>query len=156
MVKKYISTWILFAGLLFSFNYSYSQAVEFKGLPSDFNESQKITGDATVDYYVSFDEVTQTLYFGAFRTSGTFAADDEFTIYFDTDPSPDLISGEGSTVGQTRYERTPILPFSADQKFTIRNITALDGASQFSYGVFGWELAKNIISKNMTLILKNI
>src|SRR5690606_37367592 len=113
MAKNY-KPWILFVGLLlFTFNYSYSQAVTFTGIPGDFLPSQKITGDATVDYYVSFDEVTQTMYFGAFRTSGVFAADHFLTIYFDSDPELESTTGEGSTTGMTQHERTPTLPFSA-------------------------------------------
>lgn len=118
MAKNYPSTWLLFAVLLF-FNYSYSQKVTFTGNPSDFDPSQKITGDATVDYYVSFDEVTKTMYFGAFRTTGTFDPDHYLTIYFDADPQPIITSGTGSTTGVLQHERAPILPFSANDRFVI-------------------------------------
>lgn len=121
MVKNYTTSWILFAILLFTINYSYSQTVTFTGSPNDFLPSQKITGDANVDYYVSFDEVSKTMYFGAFRTSGIFAADHFFTIYFDSDPQPGLTTGTGSTTGVRQHERTPILPFSATDRFTITN-----------------------------------
>lgn len=121
MIKKYSQTWIFFAILLITFNFAYSQTVTFTGSPTDFLPSQKITGDATVDYYVSFDEVTQTMYFGAFRTSGVFAADHYLTIYFDADPHPELTTGIGSTTGAQQHERTPILPFSANDQFVVTN-----------------------------------
>lgn len=120
MSKNYYS-WILFIGLLFTFNHIHSQAVTFTGSPNDFLPSQKITGDATVDYYVSFDEVTKTMYFGAFRTSGTFASDHYLTIYFDSDPRPDITSGTGDITGRRQHERTPILPFSANDRFVVTN-----------------------------------
>ncbi|MGC1631272.1 MAG: hypothetical protein WA749_04075, partial [Gelidibacter sp.] len=132
MVKKYISTWILFAGLLFTFNYSYSQTVTFTGQRSDFHESQKITGDDDVDYYVSFDATT--MYFGAFRTSGTFATNDLFTIYFDTDPQPVITNGSGSTAGIPTYTHTPQLPFKADRRFTISNTGASGTTTHYSFG----------------------
>lgn len=123
MVKNYISTGILLIGLLFSINYSFSQSnhlVTFTGNPSDFNEAEKITGGDNVDYYVTFNETT--MYFGAFRTGGqTFAAYDHFTIYFDTDPRPNLNSGSGSTTGHLWDSRTPTLPFRANHRIAIRN-----------------------------------
>ncbi|MBA6153430.1 T9SS type A sorting domain-containing protein [Gelidibacter maritimus] len=120
MAKNY-SSWMLLAILFITFNLSFSQTVTFTGSPNDFLPSQKITGDANVDYYVSFDEESKTMYFGAFRTSGTFGADHYFTIYFDADPQIDLTSGIGSTIGMRQHERTPTLPFTANDRFVITN-----------------------------------
>jgi|26BtaG_2_1085354.scaffolds.fasta_scaffold05142_2 hypothetical protein len=137
MAKNY-NPWMLLVILLISINFSFSQTVTFTGSPSDFLPSQKITGDATVDYYVSFDEVTKTMYFGAFRTSGTFASDHYLTIYFDADPQPTLASGEGSTTGVRQHERTPILPFTANDRFVIANILAGEKTLHHRRGGRSW------------------
>ncbi|MBO3100243.1 T9SS type A sorting domain-containing protein [Gelidibacter pelagius] len=140
MVKNYTSNWILFAILLFTFNYSYSQTVTFTGSPTDFLPSQKITGDANVDYYVSFDEASKTMYFGAFRTSGIFAADHYFTIYFDADPQPALTNGEGTTTGIRQHERTPTLPFSANDRFVVTNNPSGEKTQHHRRGGRSWGL----------------
>lgn len=131
MAKNY-NPWMLLVILLISINFSFSQTVEFNGSPNDFLPSQKITGDATVDYYVSFDATT--MYFGAFRTSGTFANNDQFTIYFDTDPNPVITNGSGSTTGIETYTHTPQLPFKADRRFTVDNTVTNGKTTHFSYG----------------------
>ncbi|RXJ46016.1 T9SS type A sorting domain-containing protein [Gelidibacter gilvus] len=121
MAKNY-KRWMLLTILLITFNISYSQphhTITFTGNPNDFNAVEKITGGDNVDYYVTFDETT--MYFGAFRTNGeNFDAYDHFTLYLDTDPTPDL-KGKGSPTGFPRDGRIPTLPYRADHSIAIRN-----------------------------------
>ncbi len=121
MVKNYTSNWILFAVLLISFNFSYSQSnhtVTFTGNASDFNEAEGISANNNLHYYITSDE--DYMYFGAFRTTTDFSNADYLTLYFDTDPQPSITAGTGSTTGVPFDGRTPILPFSANHRITVR------------------------------------
>ncbi|MCL8006629.1 T9SS type A sorting domain-containing protein [Gelidibacter japonicus] len=115
MVKNYTS-WMLLAILLITFNFSYSQSIIFTGSPSDFGDVEKISGDNEIDYYVTFTETT--MYFGAF-SSTAFNSNAQLTLYFDTDPQPVINTGNGTTTGLLADNRTPILPFNADHRFSV-------------------------------------
>jgi hypothetical protein len=103
-----------FICLMTSMSFAQSpHTVAFTGSQSDFNAAELF--DATsgnVRYYATYD--AGYLYLGAFRTSGTFAATDNFTAYLDTDPQIALTSGNGTTIGQSYNGVTGSLPFSAN------------------------------------------
>ncbi|MBL0316553.1 MAG: T9SS type A sorting domain-containing protein [Flavobacteriales bacterium] len=90
-----------------------NHSVSFSGSTSDFNVAEKISAAAgNTDYYITFDG--SNLYLGAFRTSGSFATTDNFTVYLDTDPQSTPTSGTGTTSGHSYNGVTGTLPFSAN------------------------------------------
>ena len=109
---------ILFFVLLSLFSTSIAKAQSFRtptfsGALADFNAAERfVSVDPNVTYAITFDATY--MYFGAFRTSGTFGGTDNFTIYLDTDPRNTLNSGNGTTAGRNFNNVTPVLPFNAD------------------------------------------
>ncbi|MFZ4521018.1 MAG: T9SS type A sorting domain-containing protein [Bacteroidales bacterium] len=90
-----------------------NHTVIFTGNSTDFNTAEKFSAAAgNTDYYISFDATY--MYFGAFSTSGSIAASNNFAIYIDTDPRNTLASGNGTTSGRAYNGVTPSLPFNAD------------------------------------------
>jgi hypothetical protein len=90
-----------------------NHSVSFSGSTSDFNAAEKISAAAgNTDYYITFDG--SNLYLGAFRTAGSFASADNFTVYLDTDPESSPTSGTGTTIGHSYNGVTGSLPFSAN------------------------------------------
>lgn len=90
-----------------------NRTVTFTGNISDFNAAERFAAAANnTTYAITFDATY--MYFGAFRTSGTFGSGDNFAIYMDTDPRNTLASGNGTTAGRTYNGFTPTLPFNAD------------------------------------------
>jgi hypothetical protein len=90
-----------------------NHTVSFTGSSTDFDAGEKFSAAANnTDYYITFDQ--NYMYFGAFRTSGTFGSGDNFAIYIDTDPRSTTTSGNGTTAGRNYNGVTPTLPFNAD------------------------------------------
>ncbi|MBL0316552.1 MAG: T9SS type A sorting domain-containing protein [Flavobacteriales bacterium] len=90
-----------------------NHTVTFTGSSTDFDAGEKFSAAANnTDYYITFDQTY--MYFGAFRTSGTFGSGDNFAIYIDTDPRSTTTSGNGTTAGRNYNGVTPTLPFNAD------------------------------------------
>lgn len=89
------------------------RTVTFSGSSADFNVAERVSAAAgNTDYYITFDSTS--LYLGAFRTSGSFASDDNFTVYLDTDPQTTTTSGTGTTTGHTYNGVSGTLPFTAN------------------------------------------
>jgi hypothetical protein len=102
---------LLFAGV--TMNAQSNHTVTFTGSSTDFNTAEKFSAAANgTDYYITFDATY--MYFGAFRTAGTFGSGDNFSIYLDTDPRNTLTAGNGTTAGRAFNGFTPTLPFNAD------------------------------------------
>lgn len=90
-----------------------NHTVTFTGSSADFNASEGMSAAAgSTNYYVTFD--ASNLYIGAFRTSGSFASTDNFTLYLDTDPASSPTSGTGSTSAHTYNGVSGSLPFTAN------------------------------------------
>lgn len=116
------------ASLLFAFAISaevFSQSnhtVTFSGSPADFNAAEKISAaSGNTDYYITYD--ASNLYLGAFRSSGSFASSDNFTVYLDTDPASVATSGNGTTSGQSYNGVTGTLPFTANYNLHVEEST---------------------------------
>ena len=107
---------ILFTFLMVLGQTSFGQSFRtptFSGALADFNAAERFTSvDPNVTYAITFD--ANFMYFGVFRTSGTFGGTDNFSIYLDTDPRNTAASGNGSTAGRPFNNVTPTLPFNAD------------------------------------------
>jgi hypothetical protein len=103
---------LLLLGSLNSFGQSF-RTPAFTGQIGDFTIAERfVSVDPNVTYAITFD--ANYMYFGVFRTSGTFGASDNLAIYLDTDPRFALNSGNGTTLGRTFNSVTPTLPFNAD------------------------------------------
>ncbi|MFN8277777.1 MAG: hypothetical protein U0T84_09850 [Chitinophagales bacterium] len=104
----------------------------FTGALSDFNAAEQFAAAANnTTYAITFD--AQYMYFGAFRTSGTFGSTDNFAIYIDADPRNTLASGNGSTTGKAYNGVTATLPFNADySSYTEQGYT--DPLNRFNAG----------------------
>ena len=112
-VKTTVTSLLLFLGATGSMFAQSNHTVAFTGSTADFNVAEKFSAAANnTDYYITFDATY--MYFGAFRTSGTFGSGDNFSIYLDTDPRNTLASGYGTTAGRLFNGFTPTLPFNAD------------------------------------------
>lgn len=89
------------------------RTVAFTGNVSDFTAAELSSASSSnVNYYMTYD--ANTIYIGAFATSGSFNANDNFTIYLDTDPQMTLSAGTGTTSGQLYNGVTGTLPFTAN------------------------------------------
>ena len=89
------------------------RTVVFTGNASDFNAAELASASSgNVNYYMTYD--ANTIYIGAFASSGSFNATDNFTIYLDTDPQMTLSAGTGTTSGQLYNGVTGTLPFTAN------------------------------------------
>lgn len=99
-----------------------NHTISFSGSSTDFNALERKSAGNT-DYYITFDQTN--LYIGAFKTSGNFAADDNLTIYIDTDPQVSANTGNGTLTGMTYNGVRATLPFKADY-----NIYAEQSAQQ--------------------------
>jgi len=85
----------------------------FTGAIGDFAAGDRFAAAANnTTYAITFDATY--MYFGAFRTTGSFGSGDNFAIYLDTDPRNTLASGNGTTAGRNFNSVTPTLPFNAD------------------------------------------
>ncbi|MBY0485619.1 MAG: hypothetical protein K2P85_00270, partial [Flavobacteriaceae bacterium] len=111
LISRTLLVIVLFIGSL-SFAQSF-RTPTFTGNLTDFNATERfVSVDATVTYAITFDATY--MYFGAFRTIGTFNTADNLTLYLDTDPRNTLNSGNGTTAGRNFNNVTPVLPFNAD------------------------------------------
>ncbi|MBU8882738.1 T9SS type A sorting domain-containing protein [Kaistella sp. DKR-2] len=101
-----------------------NHTVTFTGNAADFNVGEKFSAAAgNTDYYITFDATY--MYFGAFRTSGTFGANDNLAIYIDADPrNAPTTAGNGSVSGKAYNGVTASLPFKADySSYTEQGVT---------------------------------
>jgi hypothetical protein len=149
----------MLAIMLYFFLQSNAQSfrtVNFTGNASDFTANERISAANNTDYYITFD--ANNLYIAAFRTSGTFGATDNLTIYLDTDPNPTPTAGTGTTAGQSYNGVTGTLPFSANYNAHVEQSyqEARSFASFWASTIAGITYFTNTTAREVKIPLANI
>ena len=136
------------------------RTVTFSGSSSDFNAAEKYTAlgaGQNTDYYVTFDATY--LYIGAFRTGGsTFGANDNFTVYLDTDPTATpTTAGAGTTAGQSYNGVTGVLPFRADYNAHVeQSYQEMKTGTTWATAVTGFNVFTNTTAREIRIPLSSI